>query len=628
MEDNNRILTAYSFLAALTENNRDIYGTVFVPLCKRALSLFAKTANTGCAEDIKRVLKTEYGLEVPVSIVRELINKVAAKQSRKEKVDFNLRVMEKGNLFSFDDYDCGRIERLYDEERRRARALEESFNAFAELEGYVKIPSFQDFIDNNKHRLSTFFSGDYESLKDQPLGEGFLPHAKFLRKIEGENQQLFKAAENAYLGSLMAAYLEAGVDLDSRLEKGVVYYIDTRVILEAMDLQGPETTRPALDMLDLIKTTGGSARVLSITIEEITRILEKEVKNYNKHHPITTIGDALVRLNRNKAWLVSLKGNVESVIFSTLGISSDKISEHNIQEYSRDSEVQELINSGYRKDNAIHDISACLTVRERRSLTSKERPQKAKYWFVSANSKLSLFNKKHCAGVPEIVMPGELTSLLFLKDPRRYGGIVSKQGLSALIARTLTEEYADKDLINEFDSVIRNSSLDISEQDYELLLEHVALESTSRLQQLVDEVQDSVLFENDVHKIIEKARGQKAEQAQVQKDVLDYKEKVEKERIQQEKNRQELENRLSNLEVQVKEAKGKSASLVEEIANEQKKLKRWKHVGISLLIALFFVALSFFLPVKDLLRKIFEWIAGLGGFWGFLNLILNAIKAK
>ena len=39
---NEQLLTTYSFFAALTENSTDIYRTVYIPICKRALSLYAK----------------------------------------------------------------------------------------------------------------------------------------------------------------------------------------------------------------------------------------------------------------------------------------------------------------------------------------------------------------------------------------------------------------------------------------------------------------------------------------------------------------------------------------------------------------------------------------------------------
>ena len=128
------------------------------------MSKVAKTAKEGSADDVKRVLVEEYGLNVPITIVRTLIKKVAYNQTKKEKTDFNLRVMENGDTFAFDNYNYATIDVIYDEERRRANALEEAFHTYAELEGYGNTPSFQEFIDDNKHKLSAFLKDIFQSL--------------------------------------------------------------------------------------------------------------------------------------------------------------------------------------------------------------------------------------------------------------------------------------------------------------------------------------------------------------------------------------------------------------------------------------------------------------------------------
>lgn len=619
----NTLLTAYSFLAALTENNNDIYNAVFVPLCKRALSSIAQLKKQGSADDVRSTLKNEYGLDVPVTIVRDIIVRVGAKQSRKERNIFNLRVMEKGQYFSFANFNCAEVENVYVEERRCANALEEAYHVFAEAEGYTNSPDFHFFLDQNKHKLSSFFSGDVKSLEDKRIDESYLPHAKFLRKIEGSNHQLYKAAERAYLGTLIAAYLEAGVCLDAKLDNGIVYYIDTQVLLEALDLQAAESTRPALDLLDLIKSTGGKAKVLSITIDEIAGVLDREINVYNKSHPTTTIGDALVRLGHNKSWLISIRNAVEAKMSEMIHISVDAISESKLQEYAKSSDIDELVATGYGRANAIHDVSAYLAVRDRRTVPTKLKPQKANYWFVSANSKLSYFNQRHSRSTPEIVMPGELTSLLFLKDPVKYSSAVSKKGLGALIAQTLIEEYADKDLINDFDTIVRTNVADLSEDDYELLLEYVALESTTRLRNLIDESSKKDEFSAKVHHIVEKARDQKASQAQQNQDVQAEKERLVRENAEKSRQNTELEQRLAKLESQVAASQKEIGVLKEQEGKNQKETNRWRYAVIGLLIALLFLLLALIPNLMKCVQTIFKWIGASGGVWAFCNLAIN-----
>jgi hypothetical protein len=58
-------------------------------------------------------------------------------------------------------------------------------------------------------------------------------------------------------------------------------------------------------------------------------------------------------------------------------------------------------------------------------------------------------------------MPQELTSLLFLQNPKKYSSEVSNIGLGELIAQTLFDEYPSKDIINEFDRIVKiNNILD------------------------------------------------------------------------------------------------------------------------------------------------------------------------
>ena len=69
-----QLLTTYSFFAALTENNTDIYSAVYIPMCKRALSLYAKNKTFGSDYDIRNLISLEYGVNVPQICRKGLIS--------------------------------------------------------------------------------------------------------------------------------------------------------------------------------------------------------------------------------------------------------------------------------------------------------------------------------------------------------------------------------------------------------------------------------------------------------------------------------------------------------------------------------------------------------------------------
>ena len=94
-----QLLTTYSFFAALTENSTDIYRTVYIPICKRALSLYAKKESRGSDQDIRNIISDEYGINVPLLIIRKLIKSVVNDLSRKDKSKFDFQIVEKDMFF-------------------------------------------------------------------------------------------------------------------------------------------------------------------------------------------------------------------------------------------------------------------------------------------------------------------------------------------------------------------------------------------------------------------------------------------------------------------------------------------------------------------------------------------------
>ena len=109
-----QLLTTYSFFAALTENSTDIYRTVYIPICKRALSLYAKKESRGSDQDIRNIISDEYGINVPLLIIRKLIKSVVNDLSRKDKSKFDFQIVESGNnfFFSFKSFSFSNIKNI------------------------------------------------------------------------------------------------------------------------------------------------------------------------------------------------------------------------------------------------------------------------------------------------------------------------------------------------------------------------------------------------------------------------------------------------------------------------------------------------------------------------------------
>lgn len=621
------LLTSYYFLATLAENNTDIYDSVYVPLCKRCLSRISRVKKHGSQFDVQKQFLDDYGLNVPAEIVRQLLVRINNRLSVRERNSFGFTILDKGRFFQFDQFSCGSIEESYNQIRRGANALEEAFQDYVRAQGQVPIVPFQDFIDANKQKLSSYFTGNGEQVI---VDEAFLLHAKFLRHIESSHHELYKAAEKSYLGSIIAAYFESGVNVEAKQDSGVVYYLDTRVLFEILDLQDPESTKPAQDLLNLIKKTGGKPRVLSITINEMTDILAKELQAYNINNPKTTIGDACKRRGLKKIALVSLHGNLTKELQASYGISMDLVSESFINKNAKSVDIPALMSIGYRSSNARHDVLAYLNVREKRS--TQTLVQKIDYWFVTVNERLYSFNKRRKgSSFPEIILSSELTSLLFLRNPKDYASEVSSKGLASLIAQTLTDEYADRDLINQFDELVHDK-VDVSNEDYELLIRYLATESTSRLYSLIEDVttKDTDTINQKIQEIVNKTRNGIEADQQTLRELERKKEAAEEKSRNQEEINCELEKRLADSELQMaavsrslKQQEAENKKRDAEIKKFEAKNRRWWFFLMGVIVVVVSFLLSSINGVSDCWKHILTWVKSAGGLWAFGNLILN-----
>ena len=635
---NDNVLTSYSFLAALSENETDIYKTVYLPLFKRAISSYAakkssKVSNSiqGTDIDIQSIILEEYGIEVPILIVRKLIKAVGTSLSKKERNIFKFDIFEDGKAFQFTNYNYFSTEEIYDRERRNAQALQQAFEDYLKSENLSEknIPSFSQFIDKNKCNLSSFFSGKNCLIHD--VEGSFMAHVNFLQHIEGGYHYLYQTAERIYLGSVIASFLETGVDLESKIDDNIIYYLDTQIVLEALDLQKAEDTLPTQELLKLIRATGGKIRLLDITINEIHKIIELAINNYSKSHPTTTVNEACVRIGKNKTWLISINGKLESFIKAELQVDIDGILETKMSLYSKSEDVNLLKQTRIHKSTAIHDVAAYLHVRDRREGNIRLF-QKAKYWFVTANKKLADFNisRKTNGFVNETIMPEELTSLLFLKNPQKLAKKVSQIGLNELIAQTLSEEYASKELINEIDIAIKESA-DLSAEDYNILFSSIALQSTNKIQKLLEEISDKRKFNESIHNLIEKERTKQAKSKEEKIQRQKQFEEVNHEKLSLEEKLKNLEAKLSQGEKEREEQQERIRKIEEQQAEsllKRKKAQRsfWLALGgLILSVVIFLVALYYptlFSGMKDFIKG----IASLGGVWGLISLIINICK--
>lgn len=618
MEDKN--LTSYSFIASLHDTGTDIYQAVYLPLCKRAMSLYAQQHTHGSASDIQSIIMEEYGINIPLIITQKLIKAIEKDLSKREKKKFGYETFNAGNIFQFNSYTYTALEESYERERRQANALQEAFNLYAKSEtsNTEEVPSFADFINKYKNELSAFLSGRIKQTDDLIVETSYLLHVKFLKYIELNNHTLYKVVERIYIGVIIASYLEANLDIETKTSNKITYFLDTKIVLEALNLQNQEDNHPILELLQLIRDSGGDIRVLDITVTEIRSIISAAVANYNRQYPTTTINEACIRNNKSRSWLTTLNSNLSKYLEQELKINISSIPDNDLKEFYASEDANELKQIWYRKNAAEHDVAAYLYVRQRRKKEhNKSHIQQATYWFITANQRLCNFNtlKKEYGNPCEIIMPQDLTSLLFLQNPQRNNSKVSRIGLGELIAQTISEEYPSRDLINEFDNVIKEGN-NINKEDYVTLLTAVSQESTKKIQKLLDYRENKDVFNSEIHAMITRERNKQTEQNKLREVAIERHRKDEEEKQDLLKQLKTLATSVEELQRATISAKDENKSMREEY--DKLKLKLWKRsrlwiIGVLLVIWTSLLILCFVAPSWDynISAKLICWIASL-----------------
>jgi uncharacterized membrane protein (DUF485 family) len=641
MENKDNILTGYCFLAALTENQNDLFNHVFVPICKRSLSLYSLNGSThGKAEDIKELIYKEYGINIPLIMVKKLINATFKSLSNKDKKVNKAQIFQNGASFEIDKYSFSDLEIQYRKGARNANALQLGFVKYLEeesIEDLNNVPPFSSFLEKNKKKLAGFFKSNPEQIII--TDSTFLYHVHFLEYIETNSHELFEIAKSLYIGSVVAGFLEAGLDLEPKFDSQEEYYLDTPVILQALDLQKEEDTVPIRELLELIKGTGGKIKILSITIDEVHGVIDNAIRNFNTNTPTSTINEACLRLNKNKTWLINFNGKLEDKIAATLNSQRVAVSSTFIEKHFKSPDVKVLQGERMKKGNALHDVLSYLFVRNARGGFISTF-QKAKIWFLTTNIKLLKFNlnNKPHNGVPELVLPDSLAGLLWLKNPSALLSKVKVMGLAELMANTLNEEIASKELINEFENSISKIE-GIDEDDYKILLESVAHQSAKRVEAFNEiAITNLAVAKVEAHKIVEKERAKRAKITKVIKEAHFAKK-------EEELHNKELAEYLAKIEYELEKTKGELLDtkttgdvnktelekLSEKVEIQEIKRKtqiRWSIIGFSvlMLVALVYILKINFYQSLEVLKLINNWILSAGALFGFGSFAINFYK--
>ncbi len=634
---NDRDLVAYAFMCALNNGSKDLMHTVFMPMFKRAISKYSTNSRGGKDTDAKHIFLSMYGIDVPIYTIRLMLRKLESDLSRREKALFNFKVFEKGKSFTLDRYTFTSEEVRYQSVVRNARALEGAFDEYINALGLIResIPPISEFITINRKKLAAFFGKNGQST--QYLGDfsKFEPHAKFFQMIDNRNQALFEIAENLFIGSVIAAYLESGFDLSPKFNNKTLFVLDTQFILRSLDLQQEEETRPATEVIEMIHNSGGDTIVLDVTIEEIERNLKKASDRFLDNPLIAEVGNnsiihACHRREMTRTDIDIIIANITDEIKKVTHADLRKIPSQQKEGAEKSPEHAALKQARHKPLNALHDIICIFYIRNIRGGRVISY-QKAGAWFVSSNPTLYSFNLEHSTRgeITEVITPEELASLLWLQNPSMLNKSVARVGIEELVAQAMSYSLVPVETLMDIHSSIMKLE-SISPNQYAAVASALASKSLEYLIQLGELAKSNqVAFSNAVIEIIRQQNEKMESGSRLNRETFEQTIALEKKYKEALDKISSIESELVTTKKRIAEASQGSLKLENErdllLTQVQIRSRTIKWLLCSIVLGLTVWAFITFMD-KNLFTKVVTWISGLGGLWSFGNFIFNAIR--
>ena len=315
----------YSLLVALVdEGNANLFDDVIYHVLGYTISSMAEAYTDKKHEysttDVQTEIKKEVGIEIPVSIIRSTLISIS-KKGGDVSITF---IGEKKNLFSIGrSWDTARTSYVSDKAQKledRKKQLESQYQIYLQNNRYVTEMTIEDFLRQNMEEALSFMKGE----NDTYINGEYVHVARFLSYIQGNNPRLYEVVCDIVWGAMIAGLLRDGETKVEQEEvqgvpKKTKYFLDTPIVMAALDLSRESNVSQAKDLIRVIKSSGGDILVHQLTYEEIDSILYSVIEA-GAPYKQNDLAEAYARRALERTDIVLIKERLE-IHLKEVGIS-------------------------------------------------------------------------------------------------------------------------------------------------------------------------------------------------------------------------------------------------------------------------------------------------------------------
>lgn len=436
----------FALIAALYDSkNANFYRDIYFPIIKYSIAeMYYENLNVSKyfnIPDLQNSIATRFGVNIPQIVLEQAIKAI-----EKNNDEIRLRYFKDGQLFKvFGVWDLSineSIDGKAEDIRNKFEQLELTFQHYLTFERLDCDKTFFDFFSDYSEDTFLYIETGFSSIS---VDEKYTNLASFINWVKEHQTDLYDVVADVFWASIIAGFLRrSNADLGLKAAENTAYYLDSSLILAMLDLDSEENSTYAKELLALIKTAGATPKVHSITIKEVSRILES-VEHEQGPRAGSAIEMGYIRQGLTPSLVLKLRNNLEKELEGKLGFVIDRINPNEISsienKLKNNSDVK-LLAEKWNSTNddrlrEIHDIYICNYVNKRNS--SVTTIDKYNNFFITKNIDLLILAKEH--NNLSLLHPGQLVLNLWIHNAT--SSIVKKSGLVESISRCFAMNQTD-----------------------------------------------------------------------------------------------------------------------------------------------------------------------------------------
>ena len=469
--DNQNALISTAMLAAIWEQEQKDTLELILPFVIYSIGKEISVGNRVEISPIAKYLSDEFGFyDIPHSVLKKAFKRLSKKdilerQNREYflKIDLSKKCIDIDRRLQQAQNDTNEVIRLLTEymNKQKNRILQKDFS-----EGEVR-NHFIKFLENKGY----FVYEKIEKLNEISASENIIFYhiAQFIISEYEKKSSVFSYIENVIKGLLLSHVIYGYGDVTYNEKfKDLSVYVDTTLLLCMFSFKSDEQNTAASQLVKILLDNNISIKCFKHNYDEVYKIIE--AYKYNILNPSNRHGQTIEYFDKfgysakdvervlNDLDEYFKEKSIEIVEPPTLSSDcSGIVFERDYQKSIGESDLKDHLSKSlnYKNDTAIsNDVESIAAIHILRQGESFRKIEKCKGIFVTTNHSLVYAVKKYinCSNgsIPLLISDLELTSLMWLKNPKRFSDIPTLKLIeSARISLEPTEQ-----IHNEFNKKI------------------------------------------------------------------------------------------------------------------------------------------------------------------------------